>query len=143
MDVIGKTKDNVKARLDLQEYCRRPELHLQEFDNEMVLKPKASYTFTLEDKRKICEWMQSLKMPDGYALNLGKRVDMEHGILHGMKSLNCHVFTEQLLPIAFCGLPENVWKSMAEISLFFKDLCSSTLRVENVVLMAEKYCYQQ
>ncbi|WMV24179.1 hypothetical protein MTR67_017564 [Solanum verrucosum] len=54
-------------------------------------------------------------MPDGYASNLGKRVDIKRGILHGMKSHDCHVFMEQLLPIAFCGLPENIWKPMTEI----------------------------
>ncbi|KAK6803440.1 hypothetical protein RDI58_001224 [Solanum bulbocastanum] len=91
----------------------------------------------MEQKRKICEWVKSLKMPDGYASNLGKRADIERGILHGMKSHDCHVFMEQLLPIAFCGLPENIWKPMAEINLFFKDLCSSTLRVENLVWMAK------
>ncbi|XP_049368611.1 uncharacterized protein LOC125833494 [Solanum verrucosum] len=137
MDVTGKTKDNVKARLDLPEHCRRSELHLQESANNKLLKPKASYSFTMEHKRKICEWVESLKISDGYTSNLGKRVDIEYGILHGMKSHDCHVFMEQLLPIAFCGLPENIWKPMAEISLFFKDLCSSTLRVENLVRMAK------
>ncbi|KAK6791460.1 hypothetical protein RDI58_010541 [Solanum bulbocastanum] len=137
MDVTGKTKDNVKAGLDLPEHCRRPELHLQESANNKLLKPKASYSFTMEQKRKICEWVESLKMLDRYASNLGKRVAIVRGILHGMKSHDCHVFMEQLLPIAFCGLPENIWKLMAEISLFFKDLCSSTLRVENLVRMAK------
>ena len=59
----------------------------------------------MEQKRKICEWVESLKMQDGYASNLGESVDMENGILHGMKSLDSHVVMEQLLPIAFCGLP--------------------------------------
>ncbi|XP_027768618.1 uncharacterized protein LOC107003907 isoform X1 [Solanum pennellii] len=58
----------------------------------------------------------------------GKRFDMERGILHGMKSHDSHVFMEQLLP-------------MAEISLFFKDLCSSTLRTENLVPMAENIVF--
>ncbi|XP_049410700.1 uncharacterized protein LOC125873917 [Solanum stenotomum] len=137
MDVTGKTKDNVKARLNLPEHCRRPELHLQKSANNKLLKPKPSYSFTMEQKRKICEWVESLKTPYGYASNLGKRVDIERGILHGMKSHDCHVFMEQLLPIAFCGLPENIWKPIAEISLLFKDLCSNTLRVENLVRMAK------
>ncbi|KAK6782045.1 hypothetical protein RDI58_019841 [Solanum bulbocastanum] len=85
MDVTGKTKDNVKARLDLPEHCRRPELHIQESANNKLLKPKASCSFTMEQKRKICEWVKSLKMPDGYGSNLGKRADIEHGILHGRK----------------------------------------------------------
>ncbi|XP_049367943.1 uncharacterized protein LOC125832793 [Solanum verrucosum] len=135
MDVNGKTKDNVKARMDLPEYCRRKELWLQEKQNNKFFKPKASYSFTLDQKRKICEWVEQLKMPDGHASNLGKRVDMEHGKLHGMKSHDCHVFMETLLPIAFSGLPDRIWKPMTEISLFFKDLCSNTLREDNLVQM--------
>ncbi|XP_060183229.1 uncharacterized protein LOC132613202 [Lycium barbarum] len=74
-------------------------------------------------------------MSDGYASNLGKCVDMEQGKLHWMKSHDCHVFMETLLPVAFSGLPTRTWKPMTEISLFFKDLCSSTLRVDNLERM--------
>ena len=84
MDVTGKIKDNSKARLDLPEYCNRRELHLQQEPNGNVLNPKASFTFKLDKKRQICEWVQSLKILDGYASNLGKRVDMTQGILHRM-----------------------------------------------------------
>ncbi|XP_016551380.2 LOW QUALITY PROTEIN: squalene monooxygenase SE1 [Capsicum annuum] len=74
-------------------------------------------------------------MPDGYASNLGKRVDMAQGILHGMKSHDCHVFMEQLLSIVFIGLLENMWKPIAEISLFFKYLYATTLKEENLTGM--------
>ncbi|KAM3238024.1 hypothetical protein P3L10_013054 [Capsicum annuum] len=89
----------------------------------------------MEQKRKICEWVEQLKMLVGHASNLGKCVDMEHGKLFGMKSHDCHVFMETLLPIAFSSLPERIWKPMTEISLFFKDLYSSTLMEENLVRM--------
>ena len=52
-----------------------------------------------------------------------------------MKSHDCHVFMETLLPVAFSGLPDRIWKPMTEISLFFKDLCSNTLREDNLVQM--------
>jgi len=135
MDVKGKTKDNPKARMDLQEYCRRSELYLQTTNNGKVFKPKASYTFTLEERRQICDWVTKLKMPEGYASNLGKKVDMEVGKLSHLKSHDCHVFMETLVHIAFCGLPERIWKPIIEISLFFKDLCSTTLREENLLWM--------
>ncbi|XP_070040133.1 uncharacterized protein [Nicotiana tomentosiformis] len=82
MDIKGKTKDNPKVRMDLQEYCMRPELYLQTANNGKVFKPKASYTFTLEERRHICDWVTKLKMPEGYASNLGKkpvgRVEVEN-----------------------------------------------------------------
>ncbi|WMV24037.1 hypothetical protein MTR67_017422 [Solanum verrucosum] len=131
-------KDNfLRHNLDVMHIENNYFDNLTESANNKLLKPNTSYSFTMEQQRKICEWVESLKMPDGYASNLGKKVDIERGILHGMKSRDCHIFMEQLLPIAFCGLPENIWKPMTEISLFFKDLCSSTLRVENLVRMAK------
>ncbi|XP_059295598.1 uncharacterized protein LOC132048936 [Lycium ferocissimum] len=74
-------------------------------------------------------------MPEGYASNLGKRADVLEGKLVGMKSHDCHVFMETLVPIAFRGLPERIWKPITEISLFFKELCSNTLREDTLLLM--------
>ncbi|XP_070014701.1 uncharacterized protein [Nicotiana sylvestris] len=73
MDVKGKTKDNLKARMDLQEYCRRLELYLQTTNNGKVFKTKSSYTFTLEERRQIRDWVTKSKMSEGYASNLGKK----------------------------------------------------------------------
>ncbi|XP_019246481.1 PREDICTED: uncharacterized protein LOC109226136 [Nicotiana attenuata] len=49
MDVTNKTKDNLKDRMDLKKYCRRSELYLAYFNNK-IQKPKASYTFTLDER---------------------------------------------------------------------------------------------
>ena len=108
MDIKRKTKDNVKARMDLREYCKRRDLELREQNGGRVIKPKANYTFSIEQKKAICEWVKGLKMPDGYASNLGRCVDMKEGKLHGMKSHDCHVFMERLLPIELSSLPEQV-----------------------------------
>nr|GEY70099.1 hypothetical protein [Tanacetum cinerariifolium] len=57
------------------------------------------------------------------------------------QSHDCHVFMERLLPIAFREmLPEPVWKAMMEVSLFFRDLCSTTLKVDQLDKMEKKYC---
>ena len=55
MDVKGKTKDNPKARMDIKEYCKRKELWLQDLQNGKIVKPKASFSFTLDEKREIIE----------------------------------------------------------------------------------------
>ena len=76
-------------------------------------------------------------MPDGYASNIARCANPEKGTLHGMKSHDCHVFMKCLLPIAFRSLPDFVWSVLAELSRFFKDLCSNTLRMDDVVRMQE------
>nr|GFB45563.1 hypothetical protein [Tanacetum cinerariifolium] len=136
MDDNDKTKDNVKARQDVKEYCKRRELELVSDVNGKVSKPKASFSLTKEQKQVILQWVKKLKFPDGYASNLSRCADVHKGKMFGMKSHDCHVFMERLLPIAFREmLPETVWKAMTEVSLFFRDLCSTTLKVDQLEKM--------
>jgi len=82
----------------------------------------------------VCEWIRKLKFPDGYALNFSRCVDVRNASLHNMKSHDCHVFMQRLLPLAFRDLlPTNVWNVLTELSQFFQDLCSSKLHVDDVV----------
>ena len=54
--------------------------------------------------------------------------------LFGMKSHDCHVFMQRLIPIAFREmLPSAVWQALTELSLFFKDLTSTVLKTEVVM----------
>jgi len=54
-----------------------------------------------------------------------------------MKSHDYHVFMESLLPTAFSALPIHVLNPLTEISHFFKDLCSTTLKEESLRRMEE------
>jgi hypothetical protein len=137
MNVKGKTKDNEKARKDLSLYCCRRDLEMQALPNGKIGKPKASYTLTKSDAKLVCKWLKELRMPDGYSSNLARCANVEKGTVHGMKSHDCHVFMECLLPIAFRSLPECVWKPLTELSRFFKDLCCNTLRMDDLVKLNE------
>ncbi|XP_057426300.1 uncharacterized protein LOC130719704 [Lotus japonicus] len=137
MDIKGKTKDNVKARRDLKEYCRRRELELVENLGGKPLKPKAKFILSKEQNMAVCKWVSELKMPDGYASNLSRCVTMKDGKFLGMKSHHCHIFMERLLPIAFSALRLQVWRPLAKLSKFFKDLCSSTLQLNDLRRMRE------
>nr|KYP73946.1 hypothetical protein KK1_006607 [Cajanus cajan] len=132
MNVSGKTKDNEKARKDLALYCRRPDLELKSLVNGKMLKPKANYSLTTIEAKLVCSWIKDLKMPDGYSSNLARCADVDKGRVHGMKSHDCHVFMECLLPIAFSSLPKPVLNPLIEVSHFFKDLCSATLKEDDL-----------
>ncbi|XP_075079387.1 uncharacterized protein LOC107773825 isoform X1 [Nicotiana tabacum] len=134
LDVDGKTKDNPKSREDLKEFCRRPELHA--VGDEY---PKACYTLDKKSKKVLCEWVETLKFPDGYVSNMGRCVDMKKHKLFGMKSHDCHVFMQRLVPIAFRELlPQKVWELLAEMSLFFRDLTSTAIREEDMVRLEQE-----
>ncbi|KAM3249472.1 hypothetical protein P3L10_011242 [Capsicum annuum] len=111
-------------------YCNRPQLRKD--SNGQY--PKVVYTLDKEARAILFNWMKCLKFPDGYVSNLDRLPDTNAKRLFGMKSHNCHVFMRRLMPIAFCELlPSNVWQALTELSLFFKDLTSTTLRVDDMV----------
>lgn len=135
MNVAGKTKDTTKSRQELNEYCRRPELNMDSSGKY----PKACYTLDRQSRSVLCEWVKSIKFPDGYASNLGRCVDMKKLKLFGMKSHDCHVFMQRLIPIAFRELlPQNVWKALTELSLFFKDLTATTITNEDMARLEDE-----
>ena len=85
--------------------------------------PKACYTLDKPSKQILCEWVKNLKFPDGYASNMARCVDMRKHKLFGMKSHDCHVFMQRLIPIAFRELlPTIGWQALTELSLFFQRL---------------------
>ena len=69
-------------------------------------------------------------MPDNYSSYLAKCVDVDTTKISGLKSHDCHVFMQSLLPIAFSALPEQIWKPLTELSQFFRDLCSTVLLIK-------------
>ena len=74
--------------------------------------------------------MEELRFPDGISSNLRRCVDYKNGKLSGMKSHDCHIMMENLLPVAFRELlPGKVWTVVTELSLFYKELCSTTFKV--------------
>ncbi|XP_054813974.1 uncharacterized protein LOC129314536 [Prosopis cineraria] len=138
MDVNGKTKDNINARKDLSLYCNCPNYELKINVDGKISKPIAPYTLGKEKKKMVCEWVTNLRLSDGYASNLSKCVDIQALQMSKMKSHDCYVFMEKLLPIALRDLiPEAIWNVITEVSMFFKDLCSTILQVEQMQKLVE------
>ena len=127
--IPNKTNDNVKAWLDQAEICSRPSLKLVRKSNGKWDKPRAP--FCIEDKSDkitILQWFQDLKFPDAYAANIRRGVNLLQRKILGLKSHDYHIFVERLLPVAFRGfLSEHIWHSLAELSFFYRQLCSKEL----------------
>ena len=65
--------------------------------------------------------------------NISRLVNIEDCRLYGMKSHDCHVFMQTLIPLAFRDLlSKGIWDALTEISHFFRDICSSKLNVEHI-----------
>jgi len=108
MDIKAKTKDTANARQDLRLICKRPKLELV-LENEKYKKPKATYVLNSDQRRMVCEWIKQLKFPDGYASNISRCINVDEGKIYGMKSHDCHVFMQRLIPLAFRDMLQSLY----------------------------------
>ena len=100
---------------------------MQRGPNGRIVKQTVKFILAVEKRRESCEWAKGLNMRDGYCANLRNIVGLNEAKFNNMKNHDSHVFMETLLPIAFDALPDDVLKSLIELSQFFKNLCSTTL----------------
>jgi hypothetical protein len=92
--VKGKTKDNLKARRDLEVYYHRLEFLVLSADAGRVFVPKTCYSWTVEAKKVFFEWIRELHLPDRYFSNIYRCVYLKELKMSWMKSYDCHVFME-------------------------------------------------
>ncbi|WMV07966.1 hypothetical protein MTR67_001351 [Solanum verrucosum] len=132
MNVKGKTKDTINTRLDLKEMNIRPELHpIQR--GEKVEVPTAYYTLSPEDKHKLCLFLKNLKVPDGFSSNISRCVNLKDHKISRLKSHDCHVLLQHILPLAFRGmLSKEVCEPLIELSILFCVLGAKELRIDDL-----------
>lgn len=120
LNIKGKTKDNLAARLDLQEMALRPKLHPFTAVNGKTYMFVACHTMSREDKENFLKVLQNVRVSDGYALNISRCVRLKDRTTSGLKSHDSHILMQQLLPIALRqSLPDKVVRHLVEISAFF------------------------
>ncbi|XP_057442542.1 uncharacterized protein LOC130734207 [Lotus japonicus] len=102
-DLEGKTKDTIKYRLDLQRMGLKKQLHPIKIEDMYMIPPACC-----------CVNINELK-------------------ISGLKSHEYHVILERLLPLAIRGLiPKDACDHLIEMSLFFGDLCSKELKLDEL-----------
>ena len=129
---LEKSKDTDNARRDLKKLKIRPELHLYEEGNKLM-KPHAPFTLTTEERRKFCQFIKTVKFPDGFASNLAKNVLDNDSKIIGLKSHDCHVIIQRLLVAGVRSfLNKDISITITEFCNFFKLICSRTLNTEDI-----------
>uniref|UniRef100_A0A803MT56 DUF4218 domain-containing protein n=1 Tax=Chenopodium quinoa TaxID=63459 RepID=A0A803MT56_CHEQI len=132
----GKNKDSLNARLDLDSMKMHSQLRATYLGDKKWKIPPASYNLTLNERRKIVTFLSKLAFPDAYASNISRCTSLQDGKIMGMKTHDYHVFMQDLLTPAFKGvIDEKVLEPFRELSLFFKQLCSKTLKVSDLKQM--------
>ncbi|XP_070041538.1 uncharacterized protein [Nicotiana tomentosiformis] len=82
-DMEGKTKDNLNARRDLKEMGIRKDLHPTQRDGKWCY-PAACYSLSSDEKSKVCKFLKTIKVPDGYSSNLSRCIRF-------LRKLKCYV----------------------------------------------------
>jgi hypothetical protein len=100
LDILGKMKDGLNARTDLQVLGIREELHTQERPNGKVFLPPASYTLTNEEKRAICKCLRGIRVPIGFSTNIKNLVSMSELKVSGYNTHDCLTMLSLFLTIA-------------------------------------------
>ena len=103
MDVKGKTKDNIKVRLDITLFCNRKNIELVCHESRVV-KSRASFVLEKNAQLLVYKWLKSLCFLDEHASNISRLVNKDECRLYKMKSHDCHVFMQILISLAFRDL---------------------------------------
>ncbi|GER39830.1 dual-specificity RNA methyltransferase RlmN [Striga asiatica] len=131
-------KDTVKARQNLEDMKIRKELHLTKRSDGKYNMPVACYVMNKKEKQEFCEFLKSVKFPDGYASNISRCVSSRDQKISGFKSHDFHVLLQRIIPTGIRGsLNKEVCDVLAELGHFFQRLCCQKLRKTELEQMKE------
>nr|XP_017229022.1 PREDICTED: uncharacterized protein LOC108204204 [Daucus carota subsp. sativus] len=127
-----KSKDSEASRLDMMDMGVRTDLAPEQGVKKTYL-PPSCFTLTKAEKREVLKSLSSMKLPYGHSSNIRNCVSMADLKIFGMKSHDCHVFLQQLLPVAIrLVLPKNVRVSIIRLCFFFNTLCNKIVDVSKL-----------
>ena len=130
LDIAGKSKDSISARLDLEDMGIRKKLHLKANGNSYSV-PHAPYKMTKAQISAFCAFIKNVKLPDGYASNLARCVSVDECKLQALKTHNCHILLQRILPVGLRGIMhKEICEAIAELGNFFQQICAKKLKLD-------------
>ncbi|XP_075665539.1 uncharacterized protein LOC142635228 [Castanea sativa] len=133
LNLKDQTKDNSKARLDLADMGIRTQLHLQRRSDDKYIIPPACFHMSSLERDGFLQVLKDVTVPDGYASNISRRMNMKERKISGLKSHDNHILMQQLFPIALRGsLPSHVTRPLIKLACFFREICSKILSVSDI-----------
>nr|GEV66609.1 hypothetical protein [Tanacetum cinerariifolium] len=104
-----------------------------------VLEASGCIFFHTRGQKKFCQFIKGVKLPDGFGSNFKHKVTNNDTNITGLKSHDCHIMMQRLLPNGLQQyLPLDVAKSLIKLCLFFKQICSQTLMMDDMLKALRK-----
>ena len=127
-----KSKDTSNAREDLRILNIRRNEWLQK-NGDKFHRPQARYSFTKSSRQLFCQFIKDVKLTYGFGSNISKKVNDTNTNIIGLKSHDHHILMQRLIPIGVRGLlDKDTYTPIVDLCTFFKQLCSRTLKVEDM-----------
>ena len=116
----------------------RSDLHPKAQGNNTYIPPSRT-TLSRVEKQEFCKRLFMMKLPDGYGSNIGNCVDVNQCKIKGLKSHDCHLLMQQLLPTALRGLlPQGPRTAIMRLSVFFSRLCQWKIDSKELMELEEE-----
>lgn len=140
LDISGKTKDHLKARLDLQEMGIRKVLHpVKSADSNHYEIRAANFDMTKKEKEMFCSVLLNAKLPHGSVSNISRCVHMDERKVFGYKSHDAHFILQYLLQFAAVKtLKPEVAIPLVRLGAFFRGICAKVIALEDVQKLQEE-----
>ena len=95
--------------------------------------PHACFDMTTREIDGFLQVLKDVRVPDGYASNISRHVNIEDYLILGLKSHDNHILMQQLLTIALHGLLlASITRPLIKLSCFFREICSKMLKVFDI-----------
>ncbi|KAL6584538.1 hypothetical protein OROMI_003827 [Orobanche minor] len=134
LDIGGKTKDHLNARLDLEEMGIRKILHpIKCDDNKHVEIRAASFDMTKKEKEIFCSVLKNAKLPYGSASNISRCIHVKERKIFGYKSHDAHIILHYMLQFAVVKtLKPEVAIPLMRLGAFFRGICGKVIELDDV-----------
>ncbi|XP_074336070.1 uncharacterized protein LOC141673238 [Apium graveolens] len=127
-----KSKNSEASHRDMMEMGARADLAPQVGEKKTYL-PPASYNLLKAEKKKVLLSFLHMKLPFGHASNIKNCVSMPDLKMYGLKSHDCHIFLQHLLPVAIRSvLRKNARINKIGLCFFFNSLCNKVVDVSKL-----------
>ncbi|XP_057250051.1 uncharacterized protein LOC130591140 [Beta vulgaris subsp. vulgaris] len=91
LDLPGKNKDSLNARLDLIDMKMHDKLRPKSLGNDKWQVPPAPYNLTLSERRKIVTFLSKLAFPDAYSSNISRCVSLHDGKVAELEKMEMNI----------------------------------------------------
>ena len=96
--------------------------------NDRTYIPHARYTMSSREKDLLLIVLKNIKVPDGYASNISRCVNLKERRLSNLKSHDGHLLMQDILLLALrSSMSKQLVTVVFQLSSFFKALCSKVL----------------